>query len=272
MKMKARSNQRKLSGFGTKLVLIVTFATLLGMSGLAAATHNPGHNPGPPSIPGDADVEVEWHEDGMGFNVTSSKDISNVIVELCPRGDERIAHKHEDRFEEEDIKEWTHRENETIVAIWVKSGNNHDPNDPKPPAPFDNPGAGEYFENTEADCETPPEPECHPTVTGTALEGPTNQLTWTELENATGYNVYRATSDGNFSVIASVDTNTTMYDDTNVTEGTTYSYQVTATFNGQETEPCETVMLTAIPVFESMLAVGAASVLGLGAYAVTRRS
>lgn len=80
----------------------------------------------------DADVNVVFDADDMGFNATSTKDISNIIVEDC-EGD---THKHDDL----DGLYFVHREDFVIAAVYVKSGNNGiEGNQP--------PGAGERFVN-----------------------------------------------------------------------------------------------------------------------------
>lgn len=267
--MTKKDPQPKLYRHGTTTVLLIALATLLGLSGLATAGHGGSHG-------GDAEIDVDWHLDNKGANVTSTKEISNIIVEFCP--DPETGERSGKKYDNLDTKEFEVQENETIIAIWVKSGANHDPNDPRPPAEFDRgQSVGEYFENEDAICPGDPdphpeEPPCRPHVSATAEEGPMNHVTWTEMEEAESFNVWRAVEDGDFEKIAEVGPDTHEFEDTNVTVGTTYSYQVTANLEeGQDTEPCNTATVTAIPVFPTLLAVGAASVLGLGAYVATKR-
>ncbi|PSG96200.1 hypothetical protein BRD56_11770 [Thermoplasmatales archaeon SW_10_69_26] len=111
-----------------------------------------------------------------------------------------------------------------------------------------------------------------PTVTATANDGPTNRLSWSAVDEADSYHVYRATADGEMEQIATVDGNTTTFDDGDVEEDVTYRYQVTAMVDGEETEACNTAEVTAIPVFSSGAAVASAAVLGIGVYAATRRT
>ena len=92
----------------------------------------------PPANPGaDAVISVRFADDDMGFNVTSSKDISNVIVVLC----DGSQHKHDDltgHF-------FNHTEDQEVTGVYVKSGNNGiEGNDP--------PGAGQFFPNEGVDC------------------------------------------------------------------------------------------------------------------------
>ena len=87
----------------------------------------------------DAVITVVFDADDMGFNATSTKDISNVIVEDC----EGETHKHDDL----DGLFFEHREDFVIAAVYVKSGSNGIAgNDP--------PGAGERFVNAGACDET----------------------------------------------------------------------------------------------------------------------
>lgn len=69
----------------------------------------------------------------------------------------------------------------------------------------------------------------------TALSGDTKiDLTWDAVNKATGYTVKRATTAGGpYTTIAS-DLTETSYTDTNVTNGTTYYYIVSAVNNGKE--------------------------------------
>lgn len=235
-------------------------ATVLILSALAPAQAQPS----------EAEIEVTWHEDNLGFDVNSSKDISNVIVEFCPREDQRVAHKHEAEFEEEDIKNWTHRENETVIAIWVKSGDNHNPDGPQPPAPFNNSGAGEYFENENAECNGQ-NGECEgPEEIQARNDGQTIVLNWTSVEDAEKYTLYRAEANGTYDDPL-VNTTETNYTDEDVEIGTTYKYTVTATIEGEETEACDEAVITAIPDIATVLGGTMALLAGVSSYAVYRR-
>lgn len=53
-------------------------------------------------------------------------------------------------------------------------------------------------------------------------------VNWKPMSGATGYNVYRASQDGSFTVIGTVDGQTTSYTDKGLQAGQTYSYRVQA--------------------------------------------
>ncbi len=91
----------------------------------------------PPGATKPATVSVEFSADGLGFEATSNKDIGNVIVVYC----DLSHHKHDDLTG----KVFNHTEAQTIVGVYVKSGDNNNPNGP--------PGAGEWFPNPYAECD-----------------------------------------------------------------------------------------------------------------------
>ena len=85
----------------------------------------------------DAVITVVFTADDMGFNATSSKDLSNVIVELCNgtlvKYDGLTGHSFVDT------------EAQKIASVYVKSGNNGiEGNQP--------PGAGQRFFNAGVEC------------------------------------------------------------------------------------------------------------------------
>jgi hypothetical protein len=245
-----------------------TVATVFLAGFLALAGAGPALAQGPQDGgSSEAEITVAWHKDNMGFDVNSSKAISNVIVETCPVEDQRQAHKHEDEFQTEDIEDWTHRENETITDIWVKSGNNHDPNDPQPPAPYDNPGAGEHFENQNAVCQ--PQPCDGPENIDAVTEGSSILVNWTAVTGADNYTLYRSENGSAFEEIAT--TNDTDYRDDNVTVDETYTYRATATIEGTETDYCDQATVTAIPDLGTVFAGSMAALTGIAAYATYRR-
>jgi len=94
-------------------------------------------------------------------------------------------------------------------------------------------------------------------------------VTWTALDNATEYNVHRAEGGGEAEVVATV--TDTVFEDTDVVAGTTYTYSVTAMVDGNETEACEGAEVTAIPVFPTLIAGALAGIAGIGSYALLRR-
>jgi hypothetical protein len=94
----------------------------------------------------DAVVTVVFDEDGLGYNVTSTKDLSNIVVDFCVG----------DNWTYDDLTglDFAGSENRTVAGLWVKSGNNGDDNDTSAPA-----GAGVYVANADADC-APDDPTC----------------------------------------------------------------------------------------------------------------
>lgn len=106
-------------------------------------------------------------------------------------------------------------------------------------------------------------------VTALAQDDASILVTWSSVANATSYNVYRAVGAGTFTLLTS--TSNLTITDTDVDNGVTYRYQVSAIVDGQETERCTTAEATAIPVFPTVLAAGAAAILGVGLYAFLRR-
>lgn len=114
-------------------------------------------------------------------------------------------------------------------------------------------------------------PNC-PTTSATAEDGPQNNLTWTSVDGADSYQIYRQTAGGGFTELALVDGNTTTYEDTDVEQGDSYRYQVTAINDaGEESQVCNTAAVTAVPVFSSSIALASAALLGIAGYAIVRR-
>lgn len=232
---------------GNRASIVIAFL-LAGALSLVGATTAVAQGQGD-----DAEIDVEWHDDGMGFDVTSTKDISNIWVEYCP-GDK---HKHDNL----NSKEYTHEENKEISRIWVKSGNNGQP-DNQPP------GAGEEFVNQNADCD-PGGDECMgPDDLEAEAIGTTIRLNWTSVDDAEHYEVYRSHEGEAFERVEN--TTDTEFVDSDVEPGETYTYFVTATIDGMETDWCEEVEVTAIPSFPTMFATAAAVVGGLGVYGTYR--
>jgi hypothetical protein len=109
-------------------------------------------------------------------------------------------------------------------------------------------------------------------ITGFAeAEPPTNVIEWDSFEGATGYNLYRATEGGAFVLYATTDAGTTTFHDTDVVPFTTYQYQVSAQMGEEESDICDMVEVTAIPVFPSLIAGALAAAIGIGAYAASSR-
>lgn len=106
--------------------------TALVALGAAVLLALPASAQSPPAV-----ITVDFADDDMGFNVTSSKDISNVIVVLC----DGSQHKHDGL----DGHYFNHTEDQEVTGVYVKSGNNGIAgNDP--------PGAGQFFPNEGVDC------------------------------------------------------------------------------------------------------------------------
>ena len=215
--------------------------------------------PGAQAQPTPAVIIVTWSGDGKTVNITSTRDVSNIIIADC----EGNIHKHE--FEP-GPRILTHSETFVIATIWVKAGSNSDPNGP--------PGAGQRFDNPNA------QEQCDEEGGGSACEGPTNvtavanenetvTVSWDGVADADSYNIYRAIGAGTMTFLAS--TTGTSYLDENVTNGVTYSYNVTAVIEGDETDACETAQVTAIPDLPGVFAMALASAGGLAAYALVRR-
>jgi hypothetical protein len=90
-------------------------------------------------------------------------------------------------------------------------------------------------------------PPSAPVLSGTAGDSVTN-LTWTVPASGTspitGYTIYRATSPATLTELAQVSAATTTYQDTAVTNGTTYYYEVTASSSVGEGPKSNEVSLT----------------------------
>jgi len=150
----------------------LTRATLLlAVGGTLAFLAMPGAAVPPADPGGDAVITVDFAADDMGFNVTSTKDISNVIVVLC----DDSQHKHD----ELDGLHFNHTEAQEVVGVYVKSGNNGiEGNDP--------PGAGEYFANEGVDCgETSTSTSSSTSDTDTGTSGSETDTSTSSTDTAT---------------------------------------------------------------------------------------
>ncbi len=110
-----------------------------------------------------------------------------------------------------------------------------------------------------------------PELTVTAEAGPSNHLNWTAVNDTDTYKIYKAVGDGPLVLLDTVDNTTLSYDDEDVVQGQTYRYMVTAVIDSQESENCDEVEVTAIPVFPTAIVATAAGLLGISAYAVIRK-
>jgi len=113
-----------MTAFAAAFVVVV-----FGVGVPSAALHVASH----------AGITVVFTPDDMGFEATSTKDLSNIIVEYC----DLENHKHEFSGS---ITVYNHTETQVILGVWVKSGNNGIPGG----IPS---GAGERFDNAGVDCD-----------------------------------------------------------------------------------------------------------------------
>lgn len=115
------------------------------------------------------------------------------------------------------------------------------------------------------------ETPCPPGVSATAESDGDVRLEWDAVENATQYRVYRAVGEGELEDYAWVPGDTTAFTDTDTVAGETYTYIVTAAFGSHESEICEEVTVTAIPLFPSALVGALAGAAALASLVVLRR-
>lgn len=228
------------------LIALVALAAFV-MTSFAAQGANPN------SV---ATISVDFHNNDKGFNTTSSKDLSNIIIEYCDGSYYKIEF-------DDDGKTYSHYDSQLIVGVWIKSGSYQDPNGP--------PGAGQRFDNNGVNCDGPVELRCEPTDLALSASNAGNALNWTATAGADSYNVYRSVGVGPFVWIANVAAPATMHLDSSVTQGTLYRYAVTAMDGEVESQPCGFMEIVAVPVFPSLLAATGAMVIGIGAYAAMRR-
>ena len=112
-------------------------------------------------------------------------------------------------------------------------------------------------------------PPCPENVMAAAQGDGSIVITWDEVEDADEYRVYRSTNEtGPFILLDSTE-NETFTDDTTAV-GQTYYYMVTAVVGEVESEECEVVSATAIPLFGPIA--GAVALVGsVAAFAALRR-
>ncbi|MEA3189657.1 MAG: hypothetical protein QOD77_239 [Thermoplasmata archaeon] len=119
------------------------------------------------------------------------------------------------------------------------------------------------------DC--PAEPTCPTDLVALARGAGGVQLTFTAAPGSDGSNVYRAEGEGDFEYLATVGAGVGMYVDDTATNGVTYTYMVTSLYGDAEVGQCPQVEVTTIPDLGTGIAVTAAGVLGVAAYAFSRR-
>lgn len=132
-------------------------------------------------------------------------------------------------------------------------------------------------------CESPEgngdHPPCPTDLHGQALEEGGVFMSWT-LNSRSDIKVYRAVGDGDFEEIDHLEFPTTKYIDHDTEPDVTYRYQVTAVGMHQDNESrpaegespaCETLEVTAVPVFSGFVPMIAAVAVGVVGYAMWRR-
>lgn len=113
-------------------------------------------------------------------------------------------------------------------------------------------------------------PPCPTNLQATAESDGDVRLTWDTAEGAVSYNIYRTVEGGDFDYLAT--TTDTTYTDTTTEVGVTYEYIVTAFDGESESVDCDSVTVTAIPFFPSLM-VGAVALAGsVGAFALISRT
>jgi fibronectin type 3 domain-containing protein len=113
-------------------------------------------------------------------------------------------------------------------------------------------------------------PACPTQLDAEAMASEEVRLTWAAAEDAESYHVYRASGESGFEHVAEVQE--TSYVDGETEAETTYEYQVTAANTAGKAKACETVEVTAIPVFGEPVYVAVAALGGVGLAAVVHRS
>lgn len=122
------------------------------------------------------------------------------------------------------------------------------------------------------DEETPEEPaECPSDLAAVANDDGSVTLTWTNAAASEGTNVYRATGEGDFVYLVTLDANAESYTDTTVVANQGYAYTVTTLLGNGESEDCGVVEVTTIPELPTGLAIGLAAGGGVAAMALLGR-
>lgn len=120
-------------------------------------------------------------------------------------------------------------------------------------------------------CEPTADLACPTDLAATANADGSVTLTFTPAPGSDGTNVYRTDAEGETDHLAVLGANVTAYTDTTAEAGASYTYSVTAFFGNEESESCEVVEVTVIPVFPTAIAVGLAVAAGLAGYVMLRR-
>jgi hypothetical protein len=216
-----------------------------------------------------ADVDAEFGEDGRSVVIKAEEDIVKVVIADCEGATETFTYGDDVtkvRIEGSDPRF-------IIAKVWVTTEKEHDDHHH---GHHDDEGHGQdgtvetHLRNDAAedlclDCDGPRK------VDAVANQAETITVTWTEVDMAQKYNVFRAEGDGHFEQVATLDGSKTSFVDEDVTAGVTYRYKVNAHVWGKDTDFCDVAEVTAIPDLPGVFAASMAAVGGLGAYAMLRR-
>lgn len=138
-------------------------------------------------------------------------------------------------------------------------------------APEDFPGGMKKKAFWVEPCEANPAMECPSDLAAVANPDGSVTLTWAPVEGSDGSNIYRNDEDGDLDYLATVGPGVGSYTDNTTHAGDGYVYSVTALYGGEESFPCSTVEVTAIPEFPTVAAMGLAAGGGALALGLARR-
>ncbi len=105
----------------------------------------------------------------------------------------------------------------------------------------------------------------------TANEGGSITINVTHAAGSDGSSLYRSVNGGPFALLSSIPAVQSQYLDSNTTIGSTYAYAATALFAQSETDFCDSVEITSVPVFPGAVAASLAALVGMLGYALARR-
>lgn len=111
-------------------------------------------------------------------------------------------------------------------------------------------GGGDSVPSNEASAKTLPTPPAAPTGLTAAAQSQTQiKLTWTDASNnETGFKVERSTNGTTWNAVGTVATNVTIFTDSSLTAGTSYSYRVKATNAGGDSGESNVASATTFPL------------------------
>lgn len=110
---------------------------------------------------------------------------------------------------------------------------------------------------------------CVPCPTDLGAEALSDGSVWVFFDEAPGSDgsrIYRSINGGPFASLVVLPNGTDQYRDTNTTPGVTYTYKVVGLFDGRESHRCDSVSVTAVPVFPTAVGATLAGLLGVAAY------